>query len=1296
MPNISTNVSDIDTNDNQNIEFDELSLRIDAVNKINENEQVEYFNKLSISILDNIRTDEFEFSVFDKVQENIIHKLADEEDVPEEDIKILQLFINIETLKRGDLDVIKIDWEMKTEVLLKIFSEDVTLKKQTSTVQNIVGKKENIDKGTAQNQYSEEEIIAIQTRWKLFNPDLQINGKIDGRWIYFYGWNEIIDWETWYYIALAELMTLYPSRNIDRTLLWKSVNEQHEIISKFYSVFGKMRMSGPHFIWLRKENLQYMEIQLHNLWITLLWGNRKDIDEITTSIINQHETNKNENEKLYRTDFYGFLKAAKDEKNKKIKIENYEKAMAQCNKTWYGISRKQTETYQEIVFFQAFDEFGSWDGLTNELKTIFGDNGKIYFEEREKSKEAEEKRLEKIMIRKGQLQCIYDISSVFHNYISIQLSSIKTTPTIDQLFTKMWTEIWKLSKMMESEESLFASKNAEINEIVNKIYGNNGYIKQIFTNIDGVKPGKYSNIFKGNLKEVTDDYRESFIIKNSDITKQNKNWEEIKDVFFVRLRTDLDFTDEILYTQLQTGNLIFEQLKWNLTEIAVTTDLNWKAFNKEFQWNYPNLSQNLWSLDAFLTWLLDTDSTEYENIINALSKAKNSKGKYDYSQLNIVVNILKKNFINLEKNWEDPDKLYYELAMEMCEWYVGLRSYFFGKSDEIKKDIKESYKEEISKNLKATIKIQSEIIDKLDWMSRSDPNIWIYQTTLLSLNDSINFWEWIKNWEIKKDKNGNEIGIDMYVAERFELQKKLTIMSLFEWTIGKYIITSPVCKDEINQIANIPDWERNLQERRVGLVANIFWWWRLRSDNTYNTMVQTSKMIIQQVPIMAISGGLWSIASASMIWLLARIPALSAQATKLILLARTWAWFFKLVKTAPLLFPLWIWAEWVVFHIWTVVLNGRMDWQSRDEIRNQLDPSQRPKYDEEWNEIWKTVFGEDYLRSTAFLWVMRMFGPITKALKIPKTAWDGFKVNMQSLWSELVTIWPELATMLATEEVLNLTFDWKIKELELGWILDTLTMIIALRLAHSPLSFTNWIKNNIDAKTIENAKKNLNENGSGIYIIDANPQLPIFMIKWKNGEWFLYVWNKVKKIELKEGDRVWNGDYTNIKKTALDMLPENLQTNQINLLSEKKIYIEKNAKLMTENPEWAFIKIIKEKPEFQDILKKDWIKTLIETVHSKWKLFDKNQKWLHTRELRKQLKKKGVENDKIREFIEYMTDNGYLGNDYMDKIDFDNKKQLINYLKKNNLTIDQILETSWASLMFDLWLKSVTIWIKDW
>jgi len=222
----------------------------------------------------------------------------------------------------------------------------------------------------------------------------------------------------------------------------------------------------------------------------------------------------------------------------------------------------------------------------------------------------------------------------------------------------------------------------------------------------------------------------------------------------------------------------------------------------------------------------------------------------------------------------------------------------------------------------------------------------------------------------------------------------------------------------------------------------------------------------------------------------------------------------------------WLIFEWTWFHVTSTALHNAINW---DNLLNGLNPLENP--------IW-------YIQSIAFLWTLKaLWKPINAMTSagLELALWE--KISAERYWKAIkyiAWIWGEFWSLFATDEALNVVFEWELKEMTTEDAIHSIGMILWLRL--------HWyLKGKI--KEIKIKKYDKNKKEMTVDLWEWEVTLKENEILWDSEYNSYYDWYK-KTPELKklgsqykwmEKQSKFNKEY-NQARDVIQKIPENLRT----------------------------------------------------------------------------------------------------------------------------------------------------------
>ncbi len=484
-----------------------------------------------------------------------------------------------------------------------------------------------------------------------------------------------------------------------------------------------------------------------------------------------------------------------------------------------------------------------------------------------------------------------------------------------------------------------------------------------------------------------------------------------------------------------------------------------------------------------------------------------------------------------------------------------------------------------------------------------------------------NYIDFLNGWvlkQIKKDADGNMI----FENGKFSSETvtdgdgSITLSSMWDdalrearqyafSSIAEKVIWVAILEEHEDAVdaieEKVKNWWWTTDEKKLAMIANIEGVGHWRSDGTYNTVVNVTKEIIIEVAICVASMWVWTIVSA---WARAAYRGWRAilqasrfanRANKVNKILNVWKHINKLkfvknwkiiatniakktpkvtkvatniANKAPKAMFNMI-TEWTWFHMSSVILHNAVSWQNLMTGFNPFWYEIGPDGEKLPNRKW-------YTQSIAFLWVLKwLWKPIQNlnAKMVNWIMWEKLSTTvMAKILKNTGSIWWEMWSLMATEQILSLGFEWEFKSMTWKDFIHMFGMIIGLRM-HGWITKKLWWEKSISERIDQWSIKKFSKN-------------------WK--EWELTLKNKEtgEELVIKESE-------INIKNAKLNKKIENSNKEIQKIDANIKISNQKIKELEAARKEYREKTPIDKIPEFSDIIAELWL--------AKWHIFTKTE-----------------------------------------------------------------------------------------
>lgn len=351
---------------------------------------------------------------------------------------------------------------------------------------------------------------------------------------------------------------------------------------------------------------------------------------------------------------------------------------------------------------------------------------------------------------------------------------------------------------------------------------------------------------------------------------------------------------------------------------------------------------------------------------------------------------------------------------------------------------------------------------------------WISGTNSEIYNDS----KWLRWWWDRTDESCEKI---WPVLKEIFIEVVITAVAIWLWTVTWWLWTAAVMwlRASAAGARVISIWSKVAKFTRMANLCKKLWTWarycrRLKDTaklkilwklkdtkilNAYSRAGASGSRVVGG----NLAKGTWrsmaTFASKTEVW---RSVAYAAEWTKWTSLWKKGKTLWDIVKAWNIartegtfwMKAVWLISEWFWFHVASTALHNAINGEN---ILNGLNPIDNLKW---------------YAQSVAFLWILKFLGKPINAMtstSLEFALWE--RISASQFWGALkymAWLWWEFWTLCATDQVLNVVFEWELKEMTTEDAIHSIGMILWLRL--------HWkIKQlkNITIKEYDKAKKQL-------------------------------------------------------------------------------------------------------------------------------------------------------------------------------------------------------------------------------
>ena len=767
------------------------------------------------------------------------------------------------------------------------------------------------------------------------------------------------------------------------------------------------------------------------------------------------------------------------------KIGIYQNILAHClGKEWAIRDSLKSQVFHKIT----------WDGLS--LKEI-DESFSAYISHNEIGELAEQYELN---TRTNQLSNISRIGEVYYKYIMKRYSDNKAIWKAGKpIEMEQWLE--KVKELMKEPENLkklsLKDYRMELIHIVNKLFENGDDDTDM--NLDD---GKYSE-----KNEAVYHMRHIMVYGSRDKPQYIEN-NRMKITNYIR---EIDRNDTRLATNIDNMLATYESwefisedwLKW-IGDVRVSEGYEW----------WKDLNTSLESMESILpidtVWALKSDTKLFDELmtcikdpgaptrvawgIDVYSQWENDPTILSYEQGKLRTFLREHNIPSSGNSWE-IENIRRKLAAELLHAYEKLQS----EEEETKKVFEEKIVAQNETNLKDVTENITVFEEKrkkdaeekgVDPKDMSTPlvvpntdgthkvvTVKEYLTGLKRSQREMK--EWVETRSCINEK-GECIHISALVDMQWELMHKTTMAQSFQSLAWLAILEAH--ESTVNDIKH--HGNRTTDAATINIIANIHWFGEHLSDETCNTItdaiIEWTKELVIQVALFAISWWIANVAEAAALRGLQLLTKASRYAIRIAKFAKAGEMWLSALRTFCIAPELWIATtaiNGIVFHGANTILQdlasrnlGADTWDKLNPFGTYLEFT--GEYDKEWKPIMEEKYSALwYLESACFMGINKSFGSLTNKVT-QYLAWNTLMkasqaVNasmMNKILGQAITLPGELVSMKFTEEVLNITFGDANADMPASEWLDSLKLIVWLRLAHG---FKSGLKNELDNSITE-------------------------------------------------------------------------------------------------------------------------------------------------------------------------------------------------------------------------------------